>query len=97
MPATKVDAAAEETSQTVVVVRTDVVTFPTGQLVTVGGQEVMVYSMVVSMVEVVYGVTVAAAEETIFMLGLGNVRYWRYSYQWMEQRCQRPWKKRPQQ
>jgi hypothetical protein len=61
-------AVAVVTGQTVVLVKTVWVLDPTGQLVTVGGQERMVYSTVLYTVEVVYGtaevmVAVAVAAE----------------------------------
>lgn len=46
------------TGQTVVEVTTEEVFDPTGQLVTVGAQEVIVYSMVEKIVEVVHGTSV---------------------------------------
>ena len=46
--------ASSLAGQTVVVVRTSEVTFPTGQLVTVGLQDVIVYVVVTRIVDVTY-------------------------------------------
>lgn len=56
--------------QTTVVVRTEEVFLPMGQLVTVGAHEVMVYSTVVRMVEVDIGAQVVdGAEVSVSVTG----------------------------